>query len=661
MEKELIRTIKKGQIGYIDKTTNIFGEEDVVVLYKPVTYGYLKKFADANEISEEKLNEYIILYGKTNLVLDACKASKSFVEHMKNNRNVGKTGKTEEFSSDTGVRNLFNLDGVDEPQKNNTQTANDKKKISAKEKEQIEKDRKVMLSAIISDTNDVDKMVSYIDKFGLDKEISQIATDYVVGLCEEHSHTKTKRYGSKYRKDYKVFDLDINEFCVNGSIGYLYQKLYDAVFDEKNNPVYQMRLLKTIAVFDNKCFKEMYLNTFNNVANRYFDCLMNADLNSYNRKNYTTKCKGFVDVNFKTYFGFRDSNDEICLMSHEMEHVYEKVMFNLMLKGRVQEYLKREFVDGRNQVQESWRIYYLRHPREKVDWNAYYNSEAYKKLPVPKEALADGEEVKFKGKYPFFVVARNAMKRPNFDKKLLADPKLYEEGFNHPVFYEPYKLSKETLEKMKSNPLSFAKADGEILKEKQLYFMSNMGVKDKALGKGVFVMLDKRKRDPNALDLYVVATLTHDKNSINKWDLYLYNKGCLASDTIRERFFNGPASILENEDSTILKENEENIIKTPEKCDFDSMVDYGEYMCKTSEFDAISGYFLTKYCHEMTKDEFDNVMNKVDNEEDFDIVPVDEKQAIDYEKYMHELKQNEDAYESMTGCDWSQLDDVNCK
>lgn len=636
MENELIKLIKKGKVLSCDKVKDIFEQDSIVSFNKPLTYEYLKEYAKKNEISDEVLHNSILIYGKSNLVLDSIRASKDFSKLYKTLKtNSDYAIKPDGFGYDAEAYSLFNLEGEVKPVKQPIKvkkTENNHKKLNDEEKRVLEENKKTLIYAIIKTGIDsrIDKIVEYLNKYGIDKPIAQIASNYVFDLYNNHSSKKIKNKESVYTLgDYYSSD---------------YLRLYNAIFDEKNNPVLQMRLARTIAVFDNKHLKKMYARTFENISKRYFDYLLNVDLNTYNKKNYSTKLGDFIDNSFEELYGYgnkRYNNGVIEAWSHDVHHAYENAMFELMLNGRVQEYLKREYIDGRNSVQESWRIYYLRKNRKKVDWNAYYNSEAYKKLPVPKEALANGEEVKLKGKYPFFVVARNAMRRPNFDKKLLSDPQLYELGFHHDIFNDPYKLDKETLQAMKTNPESFQRDWDESLKEKQIYYLKSNQNNDKDGQKGWYLMLDKSKRYPDELELYVVGVF-NKTNSSSLSDLYLYNKGCVASDKIKEMFFNGRESDSEAKKYTDFYSNS-----------FHNALSNGDLKEVFSEVENISN-------SEMDEDKMDDLLD-TNNDICYNYPPVNEEQAEAYEEYMYEIEQNMEAYESMTSYDWAQLDDEKSK
>ena len=275
-------------------------------------------------------------------------------------------------------------------------------------------------------------LANYYEKFD-DYALMDDYLALVFGAVKEFNYSKRelKQYNGK---------------SVNDVLGEHLYNLFKAVFASTKIPVLKkinfalyngFRGVGNATSFDTKILShlgdlEPYIGE---LAKQYMLYLGGTSgISSANQTNY--RAIGYIDYDDvkRLYSGsLRDfaGNFKCGLINH---------CFELLKQGYLQEFVKFYYINGTSYLDE-YKNKFVSRLLQDVNLSAlkqkYWLTSSYQQLPVPFEYLWEKEiACRRAPKYPFFILARNAKKQPNFVPEILGEQMFYEEGFNGRLFAE---------------------------------------------------------------------------------------------------------------------------------------------------------------------------------------------------------------------------------
>lgn len=438
--ERLIKMIKMGKVVSKETVASLLGQEQI---WKTnfINYDLLQEYARFIEITDKELNDLIIKYGSSKLLLDALQTTKDCETFAKPWYNKSKIEtvikdyilyslgykieneiKPEEKENIT--YNLFTYDRYEDLQK-------DEKVINLLQSKYEDLKRSLLgnskqqnvLEQVFSQNNL--SLLDYEDKFNVinDKEVY---FDIIMGnnsfFNPKHFSQYIKKFGVEKHSielvDFYITEIGKTQEVLSNKQLEDFMLIYDSIVTSNSHVLYKTNLWIMIGIFKNKEITNKYQEDSLKMAKAYLKYLGKIDINTGN-KYYHSLPK--IEP-FKRWYANRK--------------IFEKEIFNCLLDGMVQEYFKYIFVNN-PVMQKQWCAYYFKRDA-KINWDNYYQTDSYKKLPVPKEVLFSEIENRLKlwkwPDYPFFIIARNALKMPGFDKSLLSNPDFYQKGFHNKIF-----------------------------------------------------------------------------------------------------------------------------------------------------------------------------------------------------------------------------------
>ena len=569
MKDKIIKIIKFGKLNTQTVGENLFGEKYTHISRTPAKYEYLLQLASDSEISKTELHSLILEHGKADLLLDALICTQDFetfadawlkkahgntFENIELLKNLGMPESVEQTLSFVSPKqqsfdeyeNLFtNREKYEQNKENNliknlislsldemkkivlAETLDERKKIVLTETPQDKiswayelfkmkgfdlcmhadmyehiTDPKVIEEIFHINHNSPDEQAHllniYAKNFKLDSLFEDLLHLHIQTLIKTYSNTKELKKTKKYT---------ISESYAGGHL-----KFVQNLMSQNLSPYEKFKLASIACLFSNKEFKEYYQTLASEISYEYLCSLRNANLNSYNKGKYM-----------------------LITSRHYDHHDYEKFVKlvdkahpeHCKKRGMVQEWIKFMFAGG---TQRDEQYFYWANNRQGINWNAYYNGEAYKNFPISQRAVfgqldEEGNQDINGGKYPFFIIARQAQKSLKFKPELLYSDELYLQGFNHDIFKNPHPVAEKVLSEMQNNPYAFIKRENNF-KVETIYFVPQENYPGEK--NGVFVIA-KNTRNYGEVNLYFVASL---KDSVLK----LYNQGTPVTSPLKEEF-----------------------------------------------------------------------------------------------------------------------------
>lgn len=566
---KLIFLIKYGKLNENHTIVDLFGNQTSYLRHVPVKYTLVKQYASKLGLTNEELDDLILKHAKADLLLEAIICTQNFEtfadawlkkargSHQENiyllqslgmpesieKKLTNKTPKEisfddyenlftnkehfEQIKVDNAIKKLISLP-LDEMKKIVlAETLDEMKKIVLIETPQDKiswayelfkmkgfdicmhqnmyehiTDPKVIEEIFHINHNSPDEQAYllniYIKNFKLDSLFEDLLHLHIQTLIKTYSQTKLLKKTKKYT---------IYESYEGGHL-----KFIQNLMSQNLSPYEKFKLASITCLFSNKELKNYYQTLASQISYEYLCSLRKAFITSYNKNKF--------QLPLSKHYNFHDYEKFVKLV--EKSHAE-----HCKRNGMVQEWIKFMFVNGslRDRQYFQWA-----NNRQGINWNAYYNGEAYKNFPISPRAIfgplnENGEQEIDGGKYPFFIIARQAQKSLKFKPELLYDDELYRQGFNHDIFKNPYPIDEKVLSKMQNNPYSFMKKE-KNLKPETIYFIPQEDFPNAKTG--VFV-ITKTSLKSGEINLYFVASLKDNA-------LKLYNQGTPVSSPLKEEF-----------------------------------------------------------------------------------------------------------------------------